>query len=296
MKKNEESKKFTIFYDAKKSELSQHKIDAYTLGTSILELSKMIYEADRVINSSQKSIDLLVTAPIKKGSVAIEFVANFLNSGGLDVLKYLGLTAASSSILGGSAITVAQKIRERRVLSINTNSDSNIATIKLDDETIECEQTVAELVTNPKIRKAMNDVISQPLLNKENPIFRVEVDNVETLRLTNENILNIRPLNKNSFNSQELIQTITTNVKLTQINFKSKNGWKMVYEDEEKNVTIEDESFLERINHNALAFKEGDMFKVELYIVEKNTANSKRTHYIIKRVLRHRASKERKLV
>lgn len=296
MKKNEESKKFTIFYDAKKSELSQHKIDAYTLGTSILELSKMIYEADRVINSSQKSIDLLVTAPIKKGSVAIEFVANFLNSGGLDVLKYLGLTAASSSILGGSAITVAQKIRERRVLSINTDSDSNIATIKLDDETIECEQTVAELVTNPKIRKAMNDVISQPLLNKENPIFRVEVDNVETLRLTNDNILNIRPLNKNSFNSQELIQTITTNVKLTQINFKSKNGWKMVYEDEEKNVTIEDESFLERINHNALAFKEGDMFKVELNIVEKNTANSKRTQYIIKRVLRHRASKERKLV
>ena len=296
MKKNEESQKFTLFYDAKKSELNKHKIDAYTLGTSILELSKMIYEADRIINSNEKSIDLLVTAPIKKGSVAIEFVANFLNSGGLDVLKYLGLTAASSSILGGSAISVTQKIREKRVLSIETNSNSNIAKIKLDDETIECDQTVAELVTNPKIRKAMSDVISQPLLNKQDPIFRVEVDNEETLRLTNDHILNIRPLNKKSFNSLELTQTITTNVKLTQINFKSKNGWKMVYDDEEKNVTIEDESFLERINDNALAFKEGDMFKVELNIVEKSTANSKRTQYIIKRVLRHRASKERKLV
>lgn len=206
MKKNEESQKFTLFYDAKKSELNKHKIDAYTLGTSILELSKMIYEADRIINSNEKSIDLLVTAPIKKGSVAIEFVANFLNSGGLDVLKYLGLTAASSSILGGSAISVTQKIREKRVLSIETNSNSNIAKIKLDDETIECDQTVAELVTNPKIRKAMSDVISQPLLNKQDPIFRVEVDNEETLRLTNDNILNIRPLNKKSFNSLELTQ------------------------------------------------------------------------------------------
>ncbi|WP_334325318.1 hypothetical protein [Gilliamella apicola] len=296
MKQNEKSQKFTIYYDAKKSELSKHKIDAYALGSSILEMSKMIYEADRVINSTEKTIDLLVTAPVKKGSVAIEFVANFLNNGGMDVLKYIGLTAASSSIVGGSAIAVSQIIRDKKVLSIDSYSDSDEVEIKLNNETIKCDKTVAELVTNPKIRKAMSEVIAQPLINKEEPVFRIEVNNVETLRLTNENIVNIRPLNKDSFNSQESVKTLTTNVKLTQINFKSKNGWKMVYENEEKNVTIQDESFFERISHNALAFKEGDIFKVELTIEEKNTANSKRTKYIIKKVLRHRASKERKLV
>lgn len=290
-----DSKKFTIFYDAKESNYEKHKIDAYTLGTSILELSKMLNTADKIINR-EKTIDLLVTAPVKEGSVAVQFVVDFLNNGGVDVLKYLGLTAASATIASGPALAVAQRIKDKRVIGVTTTTNSNVATIELDGEIIECDKTVAELVTNPTIRQAMNEVITQPLLGKEEPIFRVEIDDIETLRLTNQDVLNFKPLTKDSLVSEEVKEIITTNVKLTQINFTSKNGWKMIYDEEEKSVTINDQSFLNRIQDNALGFKEGDMFEVELEIVQKNTAKSKRTQYIISRVIRHRASEDRKLV
>ncbi|EPF4197299.1 hypothetical protein ACWQG6_003305, partial [Enterobacter hormaechei] len=59
---------------------------------------------------------------------------------------------------------------------------------------------------------------------------------------------------------------------------------------------MDDASFMARVEDSEKSFTKGDMFEVALSIVSKTTARSQKTEYIITRVIRHRASAERKIL
>ncbi len=269
-------------------------MNAYDLGNSILETAKMLYKADKLVNK-EKTVEIQVVAPAREGSFAIDFAVTLLNTNAIDIMKYIGLTVSSASIISGSALQIARRIRGKKVISVVTNSSESTSTIEVDGEVIKCDRTVATLVTNPEIRKAMNEIITRPLSDKDAPVFRVEVDGVETVKFEGNDVLEFTPLPKNSLSTQKTRQ-VTTNITLTQINFESSNGWKMVYEDVERSVKMEDESFMQKVRDNAKSFTKGDMFEVNLTIVYKATAKTEKTKYIITNVIRHRAASDRKLV
>lgn len=290
-----DSKKFSIFYDAEDSGLNHHKMNAYDLGTSIVEIAKMMYKADEILNGKNKSIELQVTAPAREGSFAIDFLVKYFNDKSVDVLKYLGFSEESSNLKFDDAITLAKSLKGERIISIITETGSDVAKLELDGREITCDKFVAQLVSNPDIRQAMNEVITQPLMGKNSPVFRVEVNDKEVLKLENDDTQEFTPLPKNSLN-HVASKVVTTNITITQVNFESQNGWKMRYDDKERSVKMADESFLKRVNDNTKSFTKGDMLEVELEIADKTTARSERTQYTIIRVIRHRAIAERKLV
>lgn len=290
-----DSKKFSIFYDAEDSGLNHHKMNAYDLGTSIVEIAKMMYKADEILNGKNKSIELQVTAPAREGSFAIDFLVKYFNDKSVDVLKYLGFSEESSNLKFDDAITLAKSLKGERIISVITETGSDVAKLELDGREITCDKFVAQLVSNPDIRQAMNEVITQPLMGKNSPVFRVEVNDKEVLKLENDDTQEFTPLPKNSLN-HVASKVVTTNITITQVNFESQNGWKMRYDDKERSVKMADESFLKRVNDNTKSFTKGDMLEVELEIADKTTARSERTQYTIIRVIRHRAIAERKLV
>lgn len=290
-----DSKKFSIFYDAEDSGLNHHKMNAYDLGTSIVEIAKMMYKADEILNGKNKSIELQVTAPAREGSFAIDFLVKYFNDKSVDVLKYLGFSEESSNLKFDDAITLAKSLKGERIISVITETGSDVAKLELDGREIACDKFVAQLVSNPDIRQAMNEVITQPLMGKNSPVFRVEVNDKEVLKLENDDTQEFTPLPKNSLN-HVASKVVTTNITITQVNFESQNGWKMRYDDKERSVKMADESFLKRVNDNTKSFTKGDMLEVELEIADKTTARSERTQYTIIRVIRHRAIAERKLV
>ncbi|MDN0088371.1 hypothetical protein QVN42_13455 [Yersinia nurmii] len=289
------TQKFSIFYDAKDNEFNVHKMNAYDLGTSILEIAKMVYKADELLNGKDKSIELQVTAPAREGSFAIDFLLKIIDSKSVNVLKYLGFSEESSQIRFGDALTVARSLRGERIISIVTETGSDIAKIQLDDKTVECNKFVAALVANDEIRKGMNEVITQPLSGKDTPVFRVEVNDVEVVRLEGAPTQEFTPLPRNSL-AHSKSKTEIANVSITQINFEGASGWRMLYDGKERAVRMDDQSFMTRIKDNAKSFTKGDMFEVQLEIIEKSTAKSDRTQFVITHVIRHRALAERKIV
>lgn len=294
-KQEYEVKTFEVHYDAKKgSSLSNHKMNAYDLGMAIVEFSKMLNRADDIINKG-KTLELDVTAPAKQGSLVIEFAMIIKESGALEVLKYLGLSAASGAITLGSALGVAAKLKDKKINGLTSSTNSNIAIIELEDGTIECDKTVAALVVDPVIRQSMNEIINQPLSNKEKPSFKITSDGANIYEVKDEKVLDFTPLPKKSL-SHEKIDQITTNVLITQVNFDSSKGWKMLYDGKEISVRMDDQSFMQRVKDSTKSFTKGDMFEVLLSIVTKNTARSQKVEYIISRVIRHRTSTENKII
>lgn len=295
MTAQQEVKRFTVHYGAAEgSDLDKHKMNAYDLGMSIVEFAKMVNRADDIINS-ESTLELEVTAPAKEGSLVIEFALLIKSSGALEVMKYLGLSVTSAAIVGGSAFGIARKLKDKRILGINTDTKTEQATILLDGEEVTANKNVARLVADPVIRQAMNEIITQPLNSEEKPSFKIKVEDEEVISFKDEEVLDFTPLPKASLSSEKT-ENITTNVLLTQVNFDSNRGWKMLYEGKEKSVRMDDASFMSRVADSEKSFTKGDMFEVALSIVSKTTARSERTEYIITRVIRHRASADRKIL
>lgn len=295
MTAQQEVTRFSVHYGAAEgSDLDKHKMNAYDLGMSIVEFAKMVNRADDIINN-QSTLELEVTAPAKAGSLIIEFALLIKSSGALDVMKYLGISAASATIAGGSALGIAKKLKDKRIIGINTETGSEEATILLDGEEIVANKTVARLVADPVIRQAMNEVITQPLNSENEPTFKIKVEGDEVVSLKGEEVLDFTPLPKASLSSEKVEHSIV-NVLLTQVNFGSNRGWKMLYDGKETAVKMEDASFMARVEDSEKSFTKGDMFEVALSTVSKTTARSQRTEFIITRVIRHRASSDRKIL
>ncbi len=257
----EEVERFSIFYDADDEELSEHKMDAFYLGQAIQQVALMVKQAGHILNDGDAELEVKVTVPAQEGSFAVEF-ALFAVNNFREILPALGL-------FGGGALAVAQHLSNRKVIEVRTYDDSDHAVITVESrghqEEIFCRKDEALLATDPVIRTAFNEIITKPLINKDAPVFRVEVDGRETLRLDGSEDIALTPLPKKSltFDHTERVDAV---VALTQVNFTSSSGWRFQYLDEDRAVKMEDTAFMERVLNNQAAFVKGDLYRVRLRI------------------------------
>ncbi|CAI1107755.1 hypothetical protein [Serratia quinivorans] len=286
-----EIERFSIFYDANDDELSEHKMDAIYLGQAIQQVALMVQQAGRVLNDGDESLDVKVTVPAREGSFAVEF-ALYAASHAHQILPALGL-------MGGGALAIARRMRNKKVINVRTEDGSEDAVITVEfrgkQEEIVCGKDEALLATDAVIRKAYNEIITQPLINKNAPVFRVEVEGEEVLRLDGQDDVVFAPLPKKSM-TFEHTERLDAVVALTQVNFNSINGWRIRYLDEDRAVKMEDSAFMTNVLSNQQAFVRGDLFRVRLRIktVEKPDSSIKTT-YTIEEVYHHFADEGRRL-
>ena len=287
-----EVERFSIFYDADDNELSKHKMDAIYLGQAIQQVGLMVKQAGRLLNRNEADIGVKVTVPAQEGSFAVEF-ALYAYGNFREVLPALGL-------LGGGALAVTQQLRNRKVINVQTSDNSEDAVITVEyrgkQEDIVCRKDEALLATDPVIREAYNEIITKPLINKDAPVFRVEIEGKEVLRLNGVDDVEFAPLPKKSLTFDHT-ERLDTTVALTQVNFTSSSGWRIRYLDEDRAVKMEDTAFMERVLNNQAAFVKGDLYRVMLRVktVEKPD-NAVKTTYAIERVIHHFADEDRRLV
>lgn len=286
-----EVERFSIFYDADDDELSNHKMDAFFLGQAIQQVATMIKQAGQLLNDGNEELDVKVTVPAIEGSFAVEF-ALYAADNAREILPALGL-------LGGGALAIAQRLRNKKVVSIQTQDDSDEAIIIVERrgqrEEIVCNKDEAILATDAVIRKAYNEIITQPLFNKEAPVFRVEVEGEEVLRLDGGEDVEFAPLPKRSLTFDHT-DTTDAIIALTQVNFTSVNGWRMRYLDGDRAVKMEDTAFMATVMSNQKAFVKGELYRVRLRIKTVERPNgSVKTTYAVEEVYHHLASEDRRL-
>lgn len=292
----EKSTSFKVFYDADDKELSKHAIDAEDLGKSILSMTTLINKADDLLNDGNKSVKVLVSAPLKKGSVGIDYTVVQLLPDAIDVLKTIGIVGTVGAAAHASALSLIRQLGSKKVVSVTKKAGTDMAVLEFEDGDIECPSAVATLVTEPVIRDALISVVQGPLEGKESPVFKIVDGNDEVLvKLEGEQTEEIKPLPRGTLLTKT-VEEKEVNVKFTQVNFHSEKGWRMDYNQEEHSVLLTDYEFLAKVRMAEGTVTSEDMFSVLLETTRTTSARGKTEKYVIKKVLRHRVMQGKKLI
>ncbi|WP_314888593.1 hypothetical protein [Cardiobacterium hominis] len=274
---------FSVSYDADEQDLKEHRMPADRLVEAIKEMNSLILQADKVLHGRHKSVELFVSAPAVPGSMGIEFILEFLNPDGAEMIaQALGLISVVGGLTKGivkgltgkkqdepvavydDIFEIAQEINGAAVIDVETFDDSDVAIMKVGGKTLYCEETAARLIENPKIRKAVHGLVTKPVEGYRSPTFKL--DNRETpeieVELGTEHIQRIKKLLVTE--SEPKIRSVTAVVTFTQVNFDKPTGWKIRLEGKEVSVEVTDEAFLKRINRNQQDFRKSDEYDVEL--------------------------------
>ncbi len=288
--------KFSISYDAESGDYKNHEIDALTLSRSIQGVYDMVAEANALINKGAE-VDLKVTAPAKEGSLIVEYLLLATTPQALAVLKYLGLTAPGAAIVGGSLIEVVRKLKNRRVVNVVIEGDSETAKIEVDGEVIECDKFVAKLAVDKKVRSALHSVVQAPVAGRDGATFKVlDGQDNAVLEIEQEAANNYSPLPPKSLESEE-VRKETKTAYFVQVNFESNNGWRVKLADgTEHAVTLSDESFMDKVNQNQQSFSKEDLFEVVIETKSIHRQTRSTHNYTVLEVTRHFADKGRRLV
>lgn len=276
---------FTISYDAK-GDLANHEIDAKSLGNAILGMDELVKSAARIVSNGSAEASLKVIAPAQEGSLEVVFAILADPVTTKAILAGVGIATTGIAVGAATAMSVVQKIKDRKVDKITIDTDTGVATLEVGDEKIEAPEKVAKLVTDREFRNALFKVVKAPVshLDKASVKFLSDTDAV-ALEFKEEEIKTFTPLKTGSLEEQ----TETTNqvvVTFTALNFKSKRGWNIqTKEGLEASVTIEDETFMEKVSANEAAFKKDKLYTVELKHTYTKTPSSERNRYTITRVI-----------
>lgn len=267
---------FSVYYDADDIDLKNHRLPADRVADAIKQMYILIEEADKTLNGSNNTIDLYVSSPAEKGSLGINFLAELINPQNAElVLHYLGIASVVGGVVKGvltppseneNVFKVAQEINGATVIDVETSDDSDIATLLIDNRKIECNENVARLMANPKIRKAVHGFVTKPIDGYKSPTISIGSDakNNPTTKLSSKNIEKIDNLlvAKNEPKQNNIKETVT----FTQVNFDGEKGWKMRLDGKQVKVEIADEAFIKRINSNRQKFVKSDEYNVELTV------------------------------
>lgn len=182
-------------------------------------------------------------------------------------------------------------------MNVTIEGDSDIATIEVDGEIIECDKYVAKLAVDKKVRDALHSVVQAPVAGREGASFKVldDQDNA-VLEIEEEEVGDYSPLPPKSLEKEEVSKEKKT-AYFVQVNFESNNGWRVKLADgTEHAVTLADDTFMDKVNQNQQSFSKEDLFEIviETKAIYRQTRST--FNYTVLEVTRHFADKGRRLV
>lgn len=275
--------KLTISYDAE-GDLESHQINAKDLGNAIIGMDELIKTTAKIVSIGSSEANLQVIAPAKEGSLEIIFAILADPVTTKAILANVGFATTGLAIGTATAISIIEKIRDRKIDRITVDVKTQIATIEIGEEKIQAPNHVAQLVSNKDIRQALNKVIKAPLQNHERAKVKF-ISDYSKVELSTEEVKAFEPLKTGSL--EEVSISIEQKViHFTKLNFKGRSGWGIRSTDGlECNVTINDDTFMQRIAANEEAFKKDKLYTVDLEHTQTIAPGISRNSYIIKRVI-----------
>lgn len=238
----------------------------------------------------------MVTTPARKGSVVVEFLALAKSSGALEVLKYLGFSAAAGAASYPTIINTIKKLKNRKITKITIEKNSDNATIETENGTIIVDKVVAQMVGNKKIRESLHDVVQAPLHDKPNAEFKVlSAQHEKISTITSKDIGDFSPLPTGSL-EDVTIENEHINISFSQVNFDSSKGWKIILPDgSEKSAIMKDDGFLNKVKANQQGFKKEDLYEAKIRVTTTSRPTRSTIIYEIVSITRHWV-KENRLV
>lgn len=290
---------FHILYDG--PALANHEMNVNDLAPALLALGEVVETANEVLNGPKRArVSLNVKASFKTGCFGIELdvAQTLLQQMGVlfssaqaitaqDLLRWLGFAWDNGDKVlayGGGLLWLLKK-KKGEPIKQATRLESGLVRIMIDDQPYDIEAEVLELYRSTKIRKALNEVLK--------PLDKEGIDEFAiTDKPQSERFFTIRTNDRTYFAPPEAIiedlpaTTTETNLQLVSVSFRQDNKWRFSEGDQPFYATIQDQSFLSRVQENE-TFSAGDRLRVRLRRTQRIVDGTLKVDYEILDVLDH---------
>ncbi|WP_434927984.1 hypothetical protein [Shewanella sp. HL-SH2] len=264
---------FQISYDT--LETANHTIDAEKLGEAIVSMSKVLKNANKLINGEESELSLEVKAHTE-GSFVVEFVS-YLSSVGVNPMSILGFMGTTGA--GVTVISALKQLKSRKIRIVEQSSDG-MSVLKLSDDTdLTLPSQVAELVANKHVRDSLDTIIKAPLEGSTAAKFVIKDDQgAEVNIITDEEAKDFKTI------AQNVVEEVTEvterkEVYFTKVNFESSTGWQVRLPDDSLvAVAMKDEAFKERVNKRDEKFSKTALFSVRLKTIKTHRYGTSPTY------------------
>ncbi|EMR35180.1 MULTISPECIES: hypothetical protein [Vibrio] len=274
---------FKLSYDMEETE--DHTIDAETLGHSILSMTSTIKNANKLLNGENSDLQVQVRAH-QEGSFMVEFVT-WLNNGGADVLKTLGIISAVGVAGANTVLGAMEELKGRKIVGSIRRSGKVILKTK-DGSEHELEPDVAKILLDKDVRKDIETVFKTPIENKKDAKLVIKNENNEEMKVVvSEDAATFKKLPQKTLEEVEE-ETKQMTIHFSQVNFEATTGWKCKLPNGEiESVRMNHEAFIHRINQGYEEFSKTKPCLVMMKTVKTTKADgSVNIRYTIEEVIR----------
>jgi hypothetical protein len=278
---------FGVTYDG--PALANGRMPVRDLAPALLALGDVFAEASAALYPDQEPVALNIKATAE-GSFDVHLI---LEATGLwdQVVDLLNRDAADAlanlmQLIGGSygLFAFIRTIRRRRIKKREETTPGYIKLTLEDDETIEIRAEVFDLYRNLQVRQQVRRVVE--------PLARDGVDLLE-LRSEAAGTVSIGSGDVSAFEPPELHEiplldrTTEMVVAIVSVAFKEDNKWRLTDGERTFFATIEDYAFLERVTRGFESFRNGDMLKCKMRIVQSRDEEGLHTAFHVLKVIQH---------
>lgn len=283
---------FKLSYDSKST--ADNAIDAAILGNSLLNMSALIKESAKVLNGEDADARVEVKAH-EPGSFIVEFVA-WLNEGGIDVLRALGITSTTAAAGLGNVFSALKALQNRKQIE-KSIKDGNTTLLLEDGEKITIPTEVDTLISTYSVRTKLEQIVKKASESEASATVKILSGNntvVQEIDNTEAKFFKAPP---RKLLSEEMVTNDVINVVFSVVALESKTGWRIKLPNGNTvSATMNDDAFIERINKRERVFIKGDLFEIELKTVETTVDGNTTVKRSIERVIRHRVDESKKVI
>lgn len=277
---------FSLSYDGEGTLYEKHQIRADDLAKIIGSMNNLILKSDQILHGKETTEPLItVTAPVKKGSVIIEFL---VSGAVIETLKFIGLSAAGG-IIGGTAFELVKRIGNKAPKVIKVNRKKKTTTIEIDEkQSMEVPTEVVKILKNTSIRENLNEIVYEPTKGQKAMVKIKDSEDEVIQAITADDTKNYKFIESPDKDPEKPVYEKKM-IRFIRINFENENDWTFQFANDNKihSVKIGDNVFLSKIQNATESFDANKLFEVKMEIInQKTSANRTKTTYTIEKVIK----------
>ncbi|WP_245641650.1 hypothetical protein [Paraburkholderia bannensis] len=291
--------RFNVVYDG--PALAEHRMDVRDLAPALVAMADLFTAANKVLNGDAADVRVEVNGSFRAGSFNIEliFAQQFLAQL-RDMFAGTSATAVANAwtilglvgyVGGRGIIGLLRALRGRRVHRIESLGE-NVRIWITESESIEVEDQVMRLWRSQSVRIALQKTLS-PLEREGITSFGIVRGTQIELAIDDAEL----PTFESSTSEGEVVtdHVVRKVLLIESVVFKDGNKWRVHDGQYPFFASLEDETFLARINAGE-RFGKGDVLVVDLRQIQTVEAGALKTENHIVKVLEHRAPLQQSLL